>query len=786
MSRSYSIIRQFRALSLRSKMIITFVIIVVASIGIVAYLTNRSLSASLAEGIINNQTVLANTLASQIGQTVNGEFDKLYGLSITKAIQDRAEAASLTNSYSQDVAEIEQLNQVWRAAVATNNENDPLVAGVLLDYISPELQKFQKAFPENANVLLTDNLGFNIASTGLTSNFYQADALWWRLAHSEGQYIGQPIYYPDTKIIAFDIAIPVYSKNTGDFVGILHTTVNFNILTSLLANSLLGQTGQAIVYQPTDQFIMLQAQEGGNYEILQGFASSDLKAFYESGNTNMDFLLNDVNVLASMALVKSQSTSAESMEAVNNLNWHVIVLQEKSEALQLGESQTRNILLLTFVIALVAAFAAFGLAQTLSGPIIRLNAIAEKVTAGDLSVQAKVEANDEIGALAATFNNMVTQLRNLIGSLEQRVEERTTELAESAGQLRKRAAQFETIAQLARTTNTIQDPETLLHKITQLVSVSFGFYHVGLFLLDESRQYAVLSAANSEGGERMLARKHRLKVGSQGIVGYVTSTGNPRIALDTGTDAVFFDNPDLPDTRSEMALPLRVGKSIVGALDVQSTEPNAFAEEDVEVLSILADVVSVAIENARLFEESQRVLTEAQTVFSESTLEAWQKIITKRETIGYALSGTSIRPLEKPLKSAEIRKAIETGKVSVATIGKDRKTAALAVPIKLREQVIGTMNIDLPEAREWDPDEIDIAQALAERVGVAVENATLLEESRRRAARESMIGNISAKISASAEVEHIMQVAVGELRQALGASEVSFRLTNNDTDIISR
>jgi GAF domain-containing protein/HAMP domain-containing protein len=723
-------------------------------------------------------------LASQIGQTVNSEFDKLYELSTTKAIQDRAEAASIANAYGQDVTNIEQLNQTWRTAVSANNEEDPLVAGVLFDDIAPELQKFQKAFPENVNVLLTDNKGFSIASTDLSSNFYQADALWWRIAHEENQYIGQPIYYLETKLITFDIAVPVYANSNGDFVGILHTTVNFNILTSLLANSLLGQTGQAIVYQPTDQFIKLQATENNSYELLQGFASKDLKAFNESGNTNMEFLLNDANVLASTAPVRSPSISAEGMEAINNLNWLVIVLQEKSEALKPVETQTQNILLWTLAIVLVAAFAAFGLAQTLSGPIIRLNAVAEKVTAGDLSVQAKVEANDEIGTLAVTFNNMVTQLRSLVGSLEQRVEERTTELAESAQQLQKRAAQFETIAQLARTINTIQDSETLLHKITQLVSVSFGFYHVGLFLLDESRQYAVLSAANSEGGERMLARKHRLKVGSQGIVGYVTSSGSPRIALDTGTDAVFFNNPDLPATRSEMALPLRTGKTIVGALDVQSTESNAFAEEDVEVLSILADVISVAIENARLFEESQKVLTEAQAVFSESTQEAWRKLTTNRETIGYELYGASIRPLKKPLKSVEIRKALETGQVAITATGKNKKAAGLAVPIKLREQVVGTININLPEDREWDSGEVDIAQALAERVGIAVENATLLEESRRRATMESMIGDISAKISASAEVERIMQVAVGELRQALGASEVSLEIGPNEAENI--
>jgi GAF domain-containing protein len=202
----------------------------------------------------------------------------------------------------------------------------------------------------------------------------------------------------------------------------------------------------------------------------------------------------------------------------------------------------------------------------------------------------------------------------------------------------------------------------------------------------------------------MLTRGHRLGVGQTGIVGFVTATGNHRIALDTVTDTVYFDNPDLPETRSEMALPIRVGGSIIGALDVQSTESNAFSEDDVEVLSILADEVGVAIDNARLYAESQRILAEAQKVFQEYTAESWRNMVAKRKIIGYELSGVFIRPLEKPAKG--------TG-------------STISVPIKLRNQVIGSMNINLPAGNEWTPDEMEIAQALAER-GIASESAALL------------------------------------------------------------
>ena len=429
--------------------------------------------------------------------------------------------------------------------------------------------------------------------------------------------------------------------------------------------------------------------------------------------------------------------------------------QQNTQTLIFGLSSS----IAVFIVFLVFILIQFS-QRVVINPLEEIVKVSRAMMLGDLNHQVVVQSKDEIGQLGTAFNDMSSQINNFVQTLEQRVAERTTELEESAKHLEKRAGQFESIALLARTITSIQDAKTLLSKITELVSERFGFYHVGLFLLDESRKYAVLNAANSEGGQRMLARKHRLEVGQTGIVGFVTATGNPRIALDTGTDAVYFDNPDLPETRSEMALPLRIGRTIIGALDVQSTEANAFSEDDIETLSILADEVSIAIENARLFEESQRVLLDAQTAFGEFTQEAWRKLSKSRKIIGYELSGTEIRPFEQ--------------------FGKTIDSSSVEIPILLRDHVIGTINIVLPDNNGMDEDEIDIAQALAERVGVAIESATLLEDSRRRATRESVIGDISAKLSATAEIERLMQVAVVELRDALGASEVNFKLNKLD------
>lgn len=176
------------------------------------------------------------------------------------------------------------------------------------------------------------------------------------------------------------------------------------------------------------------------------------------------------------------------------------------------------------------------------------------------------------------------ELNQLRVDLEKRVEERTSEL-------KKRALQLEAVSSVARTIASVQEIDTLLPAITRLVSQQFGFYHVGIFLLDQQGRNAVLQAANSQGGMRMLGRQHSLPLDSHSIVGYSTVRGEPRIALDVGTDAVYFNNPDLPDTRSEMAIPLRVAGEVIGALDVQSAATNAFAQEDIDVLTDRKSVV---------------------------------------------------------------------------------------------------------------------------------------------------------------------------------------------------
>jgi GAF domain-containing protein len=372
-------------------------------------------------------------------------------------------------------------------------------------------------------------------------------------------------------------------------------------------------------------------------------------------------------------------------------------------------------------------------------------------------------------------------LHRLNLSLEDRIADSTAELVTTNRRNERRAKQFEAIAQVARVIATVQDLDTLLPRITQVISQQFGFYHVGIFMWDENREFAVLRAANSDGGQRMLKRGHKLGIGQTGIVGFVAATGAFRVALDVGADAVYFSNPDLPNTRSELALPLRVGNEVIGVLDVQSTEQNVFLEEDTEVLSTLADQVAIAIQNGHSYETTQQLLEEAQKTSGAYLRDSWRILQSREEYIGYLMSENTLKPLNRPITSTQIDKAM----LSNESIVESGKTATLAIPIRLRDEVIGVIDIHTTEEHIWDPDEVDITRAVAERLSLALETSLLLQTTQRRAQIERATSEISGKISSSTQFDSILRTAAEELSRILGGSEVLVQIQTEALEELS-
>jgi GAF domain-containing protein len=226
-----------------------------------------------------------------------------------------------------------------------------------------------------------------------------------------------------------------------------------------------------------------------------------------------------------------------------------------------------------------------------------------------------------------------------------------------------------------------------------------------------------------------------------------------------------------------MALPLRVTGRIIGSLDVQSTQTNAFSPDDINVLTTLADQVAIAIENARSFSEAKEALRESKAVFEQYTRQEWNSFARQAKQTGYIFDGKQVTPLDNSVKRDTTKTVVQTGSLSL-----EKESTSIGVPIKLRGQTIGVLDVHSKRgARQWKQDEISILEAAAERAALALENARLVQSAQRRAARERAIGDISAKIGAVSNLESILQVAVEELgRKIGGATEVSLEITNND------
>jgi len=461
--------------------------------------------------------------------------------------------------------------------------------------------------------------------------------------------------------------------------------------------------------------------------------------------------------------------------------WVALVSQPTNEYLAPLREQQRTNALISVLLVIFSVVTGFIVSQVLTSPLTALTKIAEKVTSGDLTAQAEIRTEDEIGVLADTFNRMTSQLYQMLTGLEQKIAERTTDLELSRQQSIKRANELQSISEISKIITGEQKLENLLPLITRLVSENFNFYHTGIFLMDKTNQFAVLQAANSDGGRNMLKRGHKLEVGESGIVGYVAKSGLPRISLDVGQDAVYFNNPDLPNTRSEMALPLKVRDRTVGVLDVQSERPGAFTENDANTLSILADQIAIALENAQLFSQTQQALSEAQALYRQNLQEDWKTFSREREFLGYQQSLTSGKRLEQTVDTDEIRQAINRGEVLIFHEDGITQEASMVVPIKLRGQIIGNMNIKAPvKNRKWSNDEVNLAEVISERLSIALENARLIQESQRQAIKEQTISEVTGKIGASINLKNVLQTAVEELGRAMPGSEVVIKFEEND------
>jgi GAF domain-containing protein/HAMP domain-containing protein len=444
--------------------------------------------------------------------------------------------------------------------------------------------------------------------------------------------------------------------------------------------------------------------------------------------------------------------------------------QSQREAYQTSRRATNLTILTAIAATILAILAAVIISRNLTQPLTSLTQTAEKIAGGNLGLRAETNRQDEIGALAVAFNSMTAQLRNLIGNLEARIADRTR-------QLQSRNEQLLAAADVGRSVTTILDAQQLMQRVVDLIQQRFDLYYVGLFLVDEKREWAVLNAGTGRAGQAMRRRGHRLRIGEDSMIGWSVFHDQARIALEVGAEEVRLKDPvraatsDLPDTRSEAAIPLRSRGQVLGAITIQSTKPGAFDREMIAVFQTMADQVAIALDNARLFSEAQQTIETAHQAYTELSHQAWLEKLRDRP-LTFRRDTSGVTPL--------------------ATTASGDGDSGLKIPIKIRDRVIGYINAQkrppsvaeisaekaqtLQDRPDWKPEEVNLLEAVVDQLGVALDSARLFEQTQYQAERERIVGEVSSRIRSSLDVQTIIQTAVREMRDALDLQDVEIRI----------
>lgn len=569
-------------------------------------------------------------------------------------------------------------------------------------------------------------------------------------------------------------AMPVYDSSQA-LVGVVGFDVTLDTMRAHIEATHFLKTGYSFLMDGSGHAIALTGQ--GYRDLLgrgpaEGEVNADLNLAQGSFKDVIEKMkarqsgfqtvsLNGQELFVAYAPLRSTGWSMGSIVSGSEVLASLPGLQKEIDRSAQEMLVTNGLPVLLLIAALIVAMGLFWV-RGLVNPLQKLAEAARQIGSGRWDVQLDTRRNDELGLLARTFGQMAAELRGLVENLEQRVAERTRDL-------KRRSVQVQTAAEVARDITSARDLDTLLTHAVDLIRSRFGYYHAGIFLIDDLGEYAVLQAATGEAGQQMLANKHRLKVGEVGLVGYVTSTGLPRIALDVGADAVHFKNPLLPDTHSEMALPLKVGGEVIGALDVQSTGGSAFDDEDLTLLQTLADQLAVAIENVRLVKRLETSLEETRQFYERQVRESWSLADRGRTAPGFEYDRLHVAPAGRDLPPEALAQ-VRSGQIVCLEMqpGQPDAPAQIIVPVMLRGQLLGVIGVEAEDpAHRWLDDEIAMVRAVAAQAAMTLENARLLEEAQRRAERERLAGEISAKLRLSNDPQVILQTAAQELRVAL-------------------
>ena len=586
----------------------------------------------------------------------------------------------------------------------------------------------------------------------------------------QAPYVQPPFYtpLPNHRLVT---AVRPVTNNQGEFMGILAGRANLKALSQIIRERTgLGKSEQ--VYLVDRNHLMLTSPDKNTKEGIRVYTEGVIAA--------LDSQTNGSNLYKNY----------QGVRVVGVYRWlpklQLVLIAESEQAsaftpVYVTMGANLGVTILSLAAAISAALFA---SRSIANPISNLVQTAERIAAGDLGLFAQIEREDEIGALAHAFNSMTIQLRGLIGAQEQRVQERTRDLE-------KRSHYLEAAVKVGRAATAVLDADQLINQVVELIHQRFDLYYAGLFLVDPAGEWAVLhaGAGADQASQTMLPRGHRVRIG-EGMIGWSIAHRQARVAPDVQSmekDAIRLATLKLPETRSAAAIPLLSRGRVLGALIVQDARPGIFDRDTMAVLQTVADQIAVGLDNAHLFAESEAALEAQRRAYGEFTRQAWSNLIGAQPSLGFRCDAHDVtqavniwRPEMKQAlqQNKTVSKPVETSLPAAADAPSPSPAGrhTLAVPIQVRGNTIGVLHTYQAGNETWTEDETALLEAIAEQLGIALDNARLYQETQRRAAHERVVRQITEKIRAAADVDGILRTTVQEIRRALGASHGTIRL----------
>jgi len=588
-------LQAFRNMALRTKLAILFVAVAIIAVGSVSYLTITSITTAFTEHVYAGLIAVAETQGQNIGTFLARHVRSMQ--SWTNAPEIQTALASRNASYHGDktAGEWASLDAQWKSA----GPGDPLLQAHLDSEIAQRLREFMRDAPEFAEAFITDRYGGLLAAGARTSDYYQADEGWWQSAYNNGQgavFIAEPEFDESAGVIGINMAVPVYAAGE-EVIGIMRTTLD---VTELLGefNITIGETGELVFVFPSGM-ALIPGRYGEEAEQIP--LDPAILTQLESGPQRHTEMIWDKDPsLVGWATV----TSSGEEKYISDLAWKVVVHQRQDEALA-PVWQARNAAIITATaIILVASVIASLVGRAVANPLAGLNETVKRFAAGDLNARAESRSSDEIGTLAHNFNQMADR----IGSLLTEIQTRNAELAERTRELE--AGQRVTLAASEHVS-----PDELLDLVVNLIRDQFNLYHAQVYIVDREQGAAVLRQSTGYAGRQLLQRKHKIPLDATALVTKAIRTGEPVLVADVTRDPDFMSNPLLPETKSELVVPLKLGDEIIGALDAQDRIPGRFGPSTVALFQSMADQIAILFENSNLLTRLTEQ-TEALTAFT--------------------------------------------------------------------------------------------------------------------------------------------------------------------------